>query len=47
MNKATVKQVKDYFDIKSTPEFMIHWKTLSTDEQDFFKVEVGKQVNNT
>jgi hypothetical protein len=45
MDKATIKQVKEYFGIESTPEFMKQWRALNANEQDFFKTEVGKVLS--
>ena len=44
MVKATLMQVKNFFEETSVPQFMKEWKELDKDEQEWFKEAVGEQV---
>jgi len=39
--EATAVELKTYFEM-TLSEFMEHWKTLSSEEKMYFKIELGK-----
>ena len=43
--QATVAEIKRYFEIASMQAMKEEWQKLSDEEKEFFRVEVGKVIN--
>ena len=43
--KATVAEIKRYFNVETMKQMKAEWEVLSEEEKEFFRVEVGKVIN--
>ena len=41
---ANAKQIATYFGMTNA-ELLVAWKTLAPEDKEFFRVEVGKELN--
>jgi mRNA-degrading endonuclease RelE of RelBE toxin-antitoxin system len=44
MAQASIKDVKAYFEFKSSKDFMKEWKELSDEDKEYFKEAVGEEL---
>lgn len=42
--QATLAQIRDYFEM-SSGDFAKEWKALDTEEKEWFKIQVGREMN--
>lgn len=45
--KATMIEVKNFFEEDNTAQFLKEWKELSKDDQEEFKTLVGEAIGKT